>query len=87
MTRICDCDIRDCICQPNEGDYRPGEIVTCTLVTGERAVGFYETTSPRTGSHLIKRVTVEGGQKADYAWATVIDQRFDNGLATSLSLV
>lgn len=50
-----------------------GEQVTCTLVTGEKAIGYYSCTKPTTGSHLIERVTTENGAKADYAWASSID--------------
>lgn len=63
-------------------ELKQGAVCTGTLVTGERAVGFYDTTSPRTGSHLLRRVTTEDGKKAEYAWAQSIDSRFDNGLAS-----
>lgn len=65
---------------------KEGEVVTATLVTGERAVGYYSATSPVTGSHLLQQVTVEGGLKADYAWAEKIDERFDNRLVQGIDL-
>ncbi len=62
-----------------------GDIVTCTLVTGERAVGFYSGhRNPVSLSYLVNHVSVEGGKKADYAWASVVDENFDNGLVTTL---
>lgn len=64
-----------------ELELKQGQVVTCTLVTGEMAVGFYETTNPRTGSYLIRKVTTINGERADYAWASKIDARFNNGLA------
>ncbi len=49
------------------------KIVTCILVTGEKAVGFYSGVQKEsTGSYLVERVTIEGGYKADYAWASSI---------------
>lgn len=65
---------------------KEGEVVTGTLVTGERFVGFYGGRKPTTGSYLINQVTTEHGETSEYAWAESIDERFDNGLAQGLGL-
>jgi hypothetical protein len=65
-------------------ELKEGEVVTCILVTGERAVGFYSCQNPATKSFLVEHVTTENGMKAEYAWAESIDEQFDNSLASSL---
>lgn len=52
-----------------ETEIEQGAPVSCVLVTGEKAVGFYECQKPTTGSHLVRNVTTENGQVAEYAWA------------------
>lgn len=58
-------------------DLKEGETVLCRLVTGERAVGIYRCKSPETGSYLIENASVEGGLKADYVWASAIEDSAD----------
>lgn len=46
------------------------KLISCVLVTGEKAIGFYEgIRKESTGSYLIEKVTTENGQVAQYAWA------------------
>lgn len=55
---------------------KAGTMVVCTLITGQRAVGTYTCTKESTGTHLVENLTVEGGYRADYGWATTIEPAY-----------
>lgn len=69
----------ECVDRMSRGKFeqkiKEGDMVTCILVTGEKAVGTYSCTKETTGSHLIENVTTENGQKAAFAWAKEITSR------------